>query len=81
MIGDSEGSISIEMEKLIANSIKKRLEISATHSRISGGCSIHRVPEKFHKMTEPSAYKPEAISIGPYHRTKQSLKAKEDLKL
>ncbi|KAI3971408.1 hypothetical protein MKW92_049241 [Papaver armeniacum] len=81
MINDGGASISIRMEKLIANSIKKKLEISAPHSRISGGCSIHRVPEKFHKMTEPSSYKPEAISIGPYHRTNQSLKATEDLKL
>ncbi|KAI3900302.1 hypothetical protein MKW92_010682 [Papaver armeniacum] len=81
MINDGGASISIRMEKLIANSIKKKLEISAPHSRISGGCSIHRVPERFHKMTEPSSYKPEAISIGPYHRTNQSLKATEDLKL
>ncbi|RZC86206.1 hypothetical protein C5167_007392 [Papaver somniferum] len=81
MISDGGASISIEMEKLISSSIKKKLENSAPNSRISGGCSIHRVPERYHKLTEPSAYKPEAISIGPYHRTNQSLKATEDLKL
>ncbi|KAI3843119.1 hypothetical protein MKX03_035029 [Papaver bracteatum] len=32
-------------------------------------------------MREPSAYKPGAVSIGPYHRANQSLKATEDLKL
>ncbi|MCL7025104.1 hypothetical protein MKW94_005249 [Papaver nudicaule] len=69
------------MEDLIANSIQKKLETSAPNSRISRGSSIHKVPERFHKMTEPSAYKPEAISIGPYHRKTQSLKATEDLKL
>ncbi|KAI3880913.1 hypothetical protein MKX03_022444 [Papaver bracteatum] len=75
--GDGGASTSIRMENLIANSIKKKLEICAP----SGGCSIHRVPERFHKMREPSAYKPEAVSIGPYHRANQSLKATEDLKL
>ncbi|KAI3959505.1 hypothetical protein MKW92_014191 [Papaver armeniacum] len=80
-IGDGGASISIRMENLIANSIKEKLQICAPHSRISGGCSIHRVPERFHKMREPSAYKPGAVSIGPYHRGNQSLKATEDLKL
>ncbi|KAI3843118.1 hypothetical protein MKX03_035028 [Papaver bracteatum] len=80
-IGDIGASISIRMENLIANSIKKKLEFSAPHSCISGECSIHRVPEKFHKMREPSAYKPGAVSIGPYHRANQSLKATKDLKL
>ncbi|MCL7038528.1 hypothetical protein MKW94_016092 [Papaver nudicaule] len=32
-------------------------------------------------MIEPSVYKPEAISIGPYHRRKDSLQATQDLKL
>ncbi|XP_026428267.1 UPF0481 protein At3g47200-like [Papaver somniferum] len=77
MKGDGGASISIR----IAYSMKKKLEICAPHSRSSGGCSIHRVPERFHKMREPSAYKPEAVSIGPYHRANQSLKVTEDLKL
>ncbi|XP_026433866.1 uncharacterized protein LOC113331370 [Papaver somniferum] len=65
----------------IANAIKKKLQIRAPHSRISGGCSIHKVPQKFLKMREPSPYMPQVISIGPYHRTNQSLKSREDLKL
>ncbi|KAI3901956.1 hypothetical protein MKW92_014699, partial [Papaver armeniacum] len=77
-IGDGGASISIRIENLIANSIKEKLQIRAP----SGGCSIHRVPEMFHKMRKPNAYKPGAVSIGPYHRTTtQSLKATEDLKL
>ncbi|KAI3962853.1 hypothetical protein MKW92_020472 [Papaver armeniacum] len=79
-IGDGGASISIRMENLIANSIKEKLKICAPQ-RISGGCSIHRVPERFHKMRKPSAYEPGAVSIGPYHRANQSLKATEDLKL
>ncbi|KAI3838158.1 hypothetical protein MKW92_016893 [Papaver armeniacum] len=76
-IGDGGSSISIRMENLIANSIMEKLQICAPWGR----CSIHRVPERFHKMREPSAYKPGAVSIGPYHRANQSLKATEDLKL
>ncbi|KAI3959506.1 hypothetical protein MKW92_014192 [Papaver armeniacum] len=71
---------AIRMENLIANSIKEKLKICAPQ-RISGRCSIHRVPERFHKMRKPSAYEPGAVSIGPYHRANQSLKATEDLKL
>ncbi|XP_026411811.1 UPF0481 protein At3g47200-like [Papaver somniferum] len=77
MIGDGGASISIRMENRIASSIMEKLEIRAP----SGRCSIHRVPERFHKMRKPSAYKPGVVSIGPYHRANQSLKATEDLKL
>ncbi|KAI3868987.1 hypothetical protein MKX03_015944 [Papaver bracteatum] len=66
-----------ELSKLI----QTRLENSAAHSPIPGRCSILRVPESFHNMTELSQYKPEVISIGPFHRKDQSLKAMEDLKL
>ncbi|KAI3960476.1 hypothetical protein MKW98_002975 [Papaver atlanticum] len=76
-IGDGGASISIRIENLIASSIMEKLEICAPSVR----CSIHRVPERFHIMRKPSAYKPEAVSIGPYHRANQSLKATEDLKL
>ncbi|KAI3898083.1 hypothetical protein MKW92_041877 [Papaver armeniacum] len=65
----------------ISNSVKKMLESSALHSGISGRCSIHKVPELFHKMTERSKYRPRAISIGPFHCRDQSLKANEGLKL
>ncbi|KAI3897549.1 hypothetical protein MKW92_004915, partial [Papaver armeniacum] len=81
LIRDGGEHISIEMEELIANSITKKLGHSATHLRSDGICCIHRVPDKFHKMTEPSAYIPEVLSIGPYHRGKESLKAMEDQKL
>ncbi|KAI3972100.1 hypothetical protein MKW92_038287 [Papaver armeniacum] len=81
MKADGGASILIRMENLIVNSIKKKLEICAPHSRSLGRYSIHRVPERFHKMREPSAYKPVVVSIGPYHRTNQSLKATEELKL
>ncbi|KAI3929216.1 hypothetical protein MKX01_006452 [Papaver californicum] len=80
LIADEEAHVSIRMQELIA-SIKEKLETSAPRLRIKGGCSIHRVPEKFHKMIEPSVYKPEAISIGPYHRENKSLHAMQDLKL
>ncbi|XP_026383247.1 UPF0481 protein At3g47200-like [Papaver somniferum] len=66
-----------ELSKLI----QKRLESSAAHSPIPGRCSIHRVPERFHNMTQPSQYKPEVISIGPFHRKQQSLKAMDNLKM
>ncbi|KAI3900976.1 hypothetical protein MKW92_009340 [Papaver armeniacum] len=66
-----------ELSKLI----QTRLENIAAHSPIPGRCSIHRVPERFHNMTEPSRYKPEVISIGPFHRKDQSLKPMEGLKL
>ncbi|KAI3884766.1 hypothetical protein MKX03_022046 [Papaver bracteatum] len=61
--------------------IKKMLKNNALHSGISGRCSIHKVPESFHKMTEPSKYRPRAISIGPFHCRDQSLKANEGFKL
>ncbi|KAI3925099.1 hypothetical protein MKW98_009749 [Papaver atlanticum] len=72
---------SIEIEELYTL-LRTRLENSADHSPFPGGSSIHRVPEKFHKMMEPSKYKPEVISIGPFHHRKdESFKATEDLKL
>ncbi|XP_026404152.1 UPF0481 protein At3g47200-like [Papaver somniferum] len=80
-IPDEKPHVSISMQELIASSIKEKLETSAPRSRKKGGCSIHRVPEKFHKMIEPSVYKPEAISIGPYHCKNDSLQATQDLKL
>ncbi|KAI3925969.1 hypothetical protein MKW98_028105 [Papaver atlanticum] len=73
-------TFSVEIEEL-SNLIQTRIQNSALHSATPGRCSIHRVPEKFHKMTEPSQYKPQVISIGPFHRKDQSLKAMEDLKL
>ncbi|KAI3854470.1 hypothetical protein MKW98_025356 [Papaver atlanticum] len=93
VIKDGGASTSIGMQELIANSIKKRIEISAPHSGISEVCCIYRVPEKYHKIMKRSAYRPEVISIGPYHRPDhqrfkgakelkhQSLKATQDLKL
>ncbi|KAI3898289.1 hypothetical protein MKX03_033966 [Papaver bracteatum] len=83
---DDGSFISIQMPEQIANSIKKKIEISAPHSRTSEACCIYRVPEKYHKMC--SAYRPEGISIGPYHRPNQTaidmklqtLEATEDLK-
>ncbi|KAI3835061.1 hypothetical protein MKX03_020355 [Papaver bracteatum] len=71
----------IEMVEISDSVIKKMLENSALHSGISERCSIHKVPELFHKMTEPSRYRPRAISIGPFHCRDQSLKANEGLKL
>ncbi|MCL7047809.1 hypothetical protein MKW94_018445 [Papaver nudicaule] len=68
--------------KEISSSFKAMLEESAPHSLIiSGRCSIHRAPERLHKCTERSQYKPETISIGPFHHQDQSLKAREILKL
>ncbi|KAI3957694.1 hypothetical protein MKW92_013837 [Papaver armeniacum] len=68
---------SIKMGELYTL-LRTRLENSVDHS---GRSSIQRVPEKFHKMTEPSKYKPGVISIGPFHCKDQSFKAMEDLKL
>ncbi|MCL7026993.1 hypothetical protein MKW94_007330 [Papaver nudicaule] len=68
--------------KEISSSFKTMLEESAPHSLIiSGRCSIHRAPERLHKCTERSKYKPETISIGPFHHKDQSLKAREIFKL
>ncbi|KAI3979895.1 hypothetical protein MKX01_042549 [Papaver californicum] len=69
------------MEELIANSIIQKLGCSAPRSRSDSWCFIQRVPDILHKMTELSAYTPRAVSIGPYHRGKKSLKAIEDRKL
>ncbi|KAI3835062.1 hypothetical protein MKX03_020356 [Papaver bracteatum] len=70
----------VEIEA-ISHSVRKMLENSAIHSGTSRRCSIHRVPDVFHKMTEPSKYRPQAISIGPFHCGDQTLKANESLKL
>ncbi|KAI3847695.1 hypothetical protein MKX03_013617 [Papaver bracteatum] len=42
---------------------------------------IRRVHEKLHKTTEPSSYAPLLVSVGPFHRGKESLKAMEECKL
>ncbi|MCL7047117.1 hypothetical protein MKW94_028256 [Papaver nudicaule] len=74
---DGASSTSIGMRELIAYSIKKKIEISAPHSRTEA-CCIYRVPEKYHKLS--SAYRPEGISIGPYHRSNQRAKGTQDPK-
>ncbi|MCL7026512.1 hypothetical protein MKW94_024540 [Papaver nudicaule] len=79
--GDVKEYSSIEMEE-ITTSFKTTLQNSAPHSRIiSGRCSIHRVPERLHKFPKRSQYKPETISIGPFHHKDQRLKANEIYKL
>ncbi|KAI3863772.1 hypothetical protein MKW98_031364 [Papaver atlanticum] len=80
LTGDDGGHVRIGMEDQVANSIIKKLGCSASRSR-SVSCCIHRVPDIFHEMSKHSAYVPEAISIGPYHRGNKNLKKMEDCKL
>ncbi|KAI3881045.1 hypothetical protein MKX03_015660 [Papaver bracteatum] len=80
LTGDDGGHVGIGMEDQVANSIIKKLGYSASRSR-SVSCCIHRVPDIFHEMSKHSAYVPEAISIGPYHRGNKNLKNMEDYKL
>ncbi|MCL7036862.1 hypothetical protein MKW94_006451 [Papaver nudicaule] len=70
---------SIEMDE-IAKTIKEKFRDTAP-SRTSGCCFIHRVPAKLHNRTQPSAYRPETFSFGPFHCGIQSLKVTQDLKL
>ncbi|KAI3937225.1 hypothetical protein MKW92_051274 [Papaver armeniacum] len=78
-IGD-EIDVSTEIEELIANSINKKFENGTTTSRRWGQCCIHKVHEKFHKISE-HAYVPSIVSIGPFHHGKGSLQAMEECKL
>ncbi|MCL7033778.1 hypothetical protein MKW94_020745 [Papaver nudicaule] len=77
---DAEQNVAIQITeeiRVLANSIELKLE-SISSSTID--CSIYRVHEKFRKQNE-SAYTPEMISIGPFHRGKKSLAPMEDQKL
>ncbi|KAI3994110.1 hypothetical protein MKX01_012367 [Papaver californicum] len=72
--------VSTEIEELVANSINKKFESGTTTSRRWGQCCIHKVHEKFHKISE-HAYVPSIVSICPFHHGKDSLKAMEECKL
>eukprot|EP00268_Persea_americana_P037845 TRINITY_DN3752_c0_g2_i1.p1 TRINITY_DN3752_c0_g2~~TRINITY_DN3752_c0_g2_i1.p1 ORF type:complete len:544 (-),score=81.34 TRINITY_DN3752_c0_g2_i1:323-1954(-) len=61
-------------------SMREKLEASQkTHSYPKMPPTIHRVPEHIRKGEE-SAYQPQIISIGPYHRSEKGLQAMENHK-
>ncbi|KAI3877822.1 hypothetical protein MKX03_020969 [Papaver bracteatum] len=70
--------LSIPIEEMIA-----KFDRSSEHlwRPYQDQICIHRVHEKLHKATEPSSYAPLMVSIGPFHRGKESLKAMEECKL
>ncbi|XP_026416333.1 UPF0481 protein At3g47200-like [Papaver somniferum] len=83
MNGEAEKYVAIEItneNKVLANSIKLKLDKSIPSSSATTQCSIYRVHEKFRKLNK-FAYTPEMISIGPFHRGAGSLAAMEDHKL
>ncbi|KAL9455376.1 hypothetical protein AB3S75_010737 [Citrus x aurantiifolia] len=67
--------VPIEMEKL-ADSLSGKLE---TLPPLSKECSIYRVPEP-KRCLHPSHYTSQMVSIGPFHRGKEELKAMEEHK-
>ncbi|MCL7027780.1 hypothetical protein MKW94_018232 [Papaver nudicaule] len=79
MTGDG-GHVSVGINELVTNSITSKLRRSGPHLRSARSCTICKVPDRFHEMMERSAYIPLEVSVGPYHRQKESLKG-EDGKL
>ncbi|MCL7037302.1 hypothetical protein MKW94_028300 [Papaver nudicaule] len=69
-----------EENKVLADSIKLKLDKSMESSTTTTGCSIYRVHENLRRINR-SAYMPEVISIGPFHHGEASLAAMEDHKL
>lgn len=64
----------------VKKSMREKLEASQkTHSYPKNPPTIHRVPEHIRKGDE-SAYQPQIISIGPYHRSEKGLQAMENHK-
>ncbi|KAF8389081.1 hypothetical protein HHK36_025766 [Tetracentron sinense] len=75
-IGDEvSNQIKTPISKL-ATSIRQKLE---TVPPLSSICCIHRVSKKLRNLND-AAYTPQVISIGPFHRGKESLLAMEEHK-
>ncbi|XP_026437175.1 UPF0481 protein At3g47200-like [Papaver somniferum] len=70
--------LSISVEEMITKFDKSSDHIWRPYQEL---ICIHRVHEKLHKMTDPSSYAPLLVSIGPFHRGKESLEAMEECKL
>ncbi|XP_026437178.1 UPF0481 protein At3g47200-like [Papaver somniferum] len=70
--------LSIPIEEMIAKFDRSSEHLWRPYQEL---ICIRRVHEKLHKTTEPSSYAPLMISIGPFHRGKENLKAMEESKL
>ncbi|XP_026437103.1 uncharacterized protein LOC113335194 [Papaver somniferum] len=70
--------LSIPIEEMLAKFDRSSEHLWRPYQEL---ICIHRVHEKLHKATEPSSYAPLMVSIGPFHRGKESLKAMEECKL
>ncbi|KAI3931681.1 hypothetical protein MKW92_051382, partial [Papaver armeniacum] len=70
--------LSIPIEEMIAKFDRSSDHLWRPYQEL---ICIRRVHEKLHKTTEPSSYAPLMVSIGPFHRGKEHLKAMEECKL
>ncbi|BAH95311.1 Os11g0540900 [Oryza sativa Japonica Group] len=70
------GKVTVEIEKLIAtNNANALLEKTTTarRSKTTKGPSIYRVPDYIKKTTNPDAYRPHLVSLGPFHHGDKAL--------
>lgn len=70
------GKVTVEIEKLIATSNANALlekTTTARRSKTTKGPSFYRVPDYIKKTTNPDAYRPHLVSLGPFHHGDKAL--------
>ncbi|KAF8389248.1 hypothetical protein HHK36_025941 [Tetracentron sinense] len=78
-VSERRDEVSIQIENpdiTLTTFIRQKLD---TVSTLSLTCSIHRVPKMLRSLND-AAYTPQVISIGPFHRDKESLRVMEEHK-